>query len=288
MLIDAHLHVFVRPSAKYPRETDALTPATREAPVEQLLDLMDANGVDKAGLVQLGGTGLAKHAYLRDCLRRFPGRFAGIGLVDADADDPARELDEPVEAVGVKGIRLNYLGDPDEADVTRQPTYPLWQRLAERALILWLYPSDDQIPLIEPFIQAFPSIPVVMNHLGMCPDNFSIDKLARPHIDAEIPPPTLPTILRLARCSNVYVKLSGQYGFSHEPYPYRDLRPLVQSLYDAFGADRLLWATDFPWIVEEPGYDRLVRLLEEQLPSLSAQERARIMGGTAAALFGFQ
>jgi len=49
----------------------------------------------------------------------------------------------------------------------------------------------------------------------------------------------------------------------------------------AFGAERLMWATDFPWIIDEPGYDRLLRLLDFHLPDLKPWEKRAIMGENA-------
>ena len=46
-------------------------------------------------------------------------------------------------------------------------------------------------------------------------------------------------------------------------------------------------ATDFPWILKEPGYDKLVGVIDELLPDLSEEERADIMGGTAKRFLGF-
>jgi predicted TIM-barrel fold metal-dependent hydrolase len=82
---------------------------------------------------------------------------------------------------------------------------------------------------------------------------------------------------------NVCVKLSGQYAFSKEPFPYADLAGWHSPLLRAFGADRLMWATDSPWILEEPGYDNLTRVIDTQLPDLNEKDRALIMGGTAQA-----
>jgi predicted TIM-barrel fold metal-dependent hydrolase len=42
-----------------------------------------------------------------------------------------------------------------------------------------------------------------------------------------------------------------------------------------------MWASDFPWIAEDPGYGKMVGVLDELLPGLSGEERSRIMGGTA-------
>ena len=54
-----------------------------------------------------------------------------------------------------------------------------------------------------------------------------------------------------------------------------------------FGADHLLWATDFPWIAEDPGYDKMVQIVDELLPGLDADERQEIMGETARRLLRF-
>ena len=35
------------------------------------------------------------------------------------------------------------------------------------------------------------------------------------------------------------------------------MKPMVERVYKAFGAERMMLCTDFPWIVEEPGYGRL-------------------------------
>ena len=54
-----------------------------------------------------------------------------------------------------------------------------------------------------------------------------------------------------------------------------------------FGAKRLMWATDFPWILEEPGYGKLTTVIEELLPNLSEAELAGIMGGNAKRILRF-
>ncbi|HIM55887.1 MAG TPA: hypothetical protein EYM39_04200 [Candidatus Latescibacteria bacterium] len=91
----------------------------------------------------------------------------------------------------------------------------------------------------------------------------------------------------LHQYENVCVHLSGQYAFSREPWPYRDLADWHACLKSVFGSTRLMGATVFPWIVEDPGYARLVSILDELLPDLSGAERADIMGGTASTFLRF-
>ena len=70
--LDAHLHVFAKVSAEFPRHSDQTMPADSEAPVEVLLQEMEEYGVDQAVLVQIGGAELDQHAYLRHCLKAHP------------------------------------------------------------------------------------------------------------------------------------------------------------------------------------------------------------------------
>jgi L-fuconolactonase len=58
-------------------------------------------------------------------------------------------------------------------------------------------------------------------------------------------------------------------------------------VYRAYGADRLLWASDFPWILQQPGYSAQLALVDQLLPDISPSERAAILGGTARKLLTF-
>ena len=48
-----------------------------------------------------------------------------------------------------------------------------------------------------------------------------------------------------------------------------------------------MWATDFPWILEDPGYDKLTTVVEKLLPNVTESELADIMGGNAKRILRF-
>jgi predicted TIM-barrel fold metal-dependent hydrolase len=52
-----------------------------------------------------------------------------------------------------------------------------------------------------------------------------------------------------------------------------------------FGADRLLWGSDYPFVTEQCGYTEAKEALL-QLEELSATDVQSIMSGTAESLFG--
>ena len=61
-------------------------------PVEVLLHQMHANGVEKALLVQVRGQ--FDNRYLIECVRRFPGQFSPIVVVDTDQPDAPHVLEQ--------------------------------------------------------------------------------------------------------------------------------------------------------------------------------------------------
>jgi predicted TIM-barrel fold metal-dependent hydrolase len=69
---------------------------------------------------------------------------------------------------------------------------------------------------------------------------------------------------------------------------YADLRPRLAALLGAFGADRLMWGSDFPYVVlEAGGYNGSKAALEAMLGELGVGEAdaAMVLGGTAQKLF---
>jgi len=282
MVVDSHTHVFAAVSERFPRDVHDLYPAELEAPAEELLAAMEAAGVDRAVLVPLSH----HDEYLHDVLLRFPGRFAAIGVQPAgvfDADGYRRRR----EAVGLQGLRLFDLGDPSAAEPEQLECYPLLAELARNGDKLWFYGGEEQTALLDRVLGSLPGLTVVANHLGYWPSGFHVDEHRRPAFTGRYTADGLAAVERLARFPRVHVLFSGLYAFTAEPWPYADLRPVTRALLDAFGPERLLLASDSPWIRDEPGYAETLATLDVHFPALDAADRDRIRGGNAAGLFGF-
>lgn len=285
--IDAHVHVFTKLSPEFPREVTPICPAEREESVEKLLGEMDQHQIDQAVLVQIGGTSIEYHSYLLHCLKSYPDRFLGIGLVPPDHPQPAEHMVELAEGTGIIGFRLFDIGGPrdifDTMDVREFKTYPIWKCAAEKDYVMWLYPRSIDAHLLPFLIQEFPQVRVVLNHLGMTPGKgkFNLDELGRPQIQVSGYNLNMHTTYRLSRYENVTVHLSGQYAFTNQDFPYQDTAGKHSNLLNDFGSKRLMWATDYPWILEKPGYGELTTIIEKLLPNLSDSELGDIMGGNA-------
>ncbi|HYY09295.1 MAG TPA: amidohydrolase family protein [Kineosporiaceae bacterium] len=285
MIVDAHVHVFLRADAA-PRVVDDLVPPEREAPVEDLLAVMESAGVERAVLVPLA----TEDDYVAEVLGEHPSRFAAVAVADAavqgreSGTDPVAALERRRESFPFHAVRTQWLGDPG-APLADSPMLPVLRHMAEHGLALWTYLTRDQIGLLEQIPATVPDLAVVLNHLGFCPHDMRVDAHGRPAFEDPFPPGSLDPVLRLAEHPGTRVMFSGQYALSREDPPYRDLDPVVRALAGAFGPRRMLWASDYPWTRDVPGYATLLGLAEQALPDASAEDLAAIHGGTALELF---
>jgi predicted TIM-barrel fold metal-dependent hydrolase len=161
---------------------------------------------------------------------------------------------------------------------------------------------------------AYPSTKVIIDHFGFC-------KASNPHSDewqallslAELPQVyvkvghvfcflaflcvhvpsllilvVLPDAVRLC-CSADWlipaVQTSAFFRISSQEYPYEDTHACIRLLISAFGAQRLMWGSDFPWVTEKCGYTKAWDILPDTC--LSDEEASWIMGGTISTLLPF-
>jgi len=277
--LDAHLHVFAKVSAEFPRHSDQTMPADSEAPVEVLLQEMEEHGVGQAVLVQIGGAELDQHAYLRHCLKAHPERFRGIGLIPTDCSDPAAHMDRLAADGDLIGFRLFDLGGPFDPlaplDIRTTATYPIWQRAEELGASFLFYGPADKLPAVEPIIARFPNVKVALDHNGSAPPN------------EEDPRPLRKIVLDLAKYDNVYIKLSPQGHRSNEEYPYPDTFELYQSLLETYGAQRLMWGTNFPGVLNDLGYVRALEMFRMHMDFFSDEDKEWIFSKAALSIYNF-
>src|SRR5439155_16917814 len=102
-ILEPHVHVWTLDSARYPWAADTASPPTESATAEELLQVLDANGVAGAVLVQVIYYGW-DNTYAADCRRRYPDRFAGVCLVDPQRPDAPQRQEYEVKERGFSGI----------------------------------------------------------------------------------------------------------------------------------------------------------------------------------------
>lgn len=287
VIIDSHMHVWSSEPRKYPfahpYQAD-FKQAPHAATLEMLIEDMDRHGCTHAVLVQVIYHGW-DNSYLADCLTRFPRRLRAHGLIDPTHPKVAETLEFWVKERGLHGMRFSpiyYQGGKlgGDAWLDARPTHRLWEKAEELGAVFNFFIGPRQLPRLETMVRAHPEVKVIVDHFGQ------VD------LAADDPEPDIRGLLALGRYDNVWVKVSELSSVSKSrSYPFADAYPFVKRVFEAFGADRLLFGTGYPGAARaayhRPSLDQEIDLIRSKIPGWTPAEREKILGGNAARLWGF-
>ena len=86
-------------------------------------------------------------------------------------------------------------------------------------------------------VEQLPDLTMVIDHMADCP----VDQ-----------PAELEKLIALQALPEGVREGLATWSLSKQPYPWLDAQELVKRCYDAFGPQRLMWATDWPIIEKSP------------------------------------
>ncbi|XP_068666561.1 uncharacterized protein [Aristolochia californica] len=279
-VIDSHLHVWASPeeAAKDYPYFPGHEP-TLPGKVEFLLECMGDAGVDGAIIVQPINH-MFDHSLVTSVLKRYPSKFIGCCLANPAEDGTGiKQFEELVLQDGYRAVRFNHNLWPSGQKMTNDIGKALFSKagnLGVPVCFLCIKGLNFHISEIEELCSEFPSTIVLLDHLGF----------ARPSLNNE-DNENFSALLKLSRFPQVYVKFSALFRLSRKAFPYEDLSHLLSQLISSYGANRILWGSDFPYVVPECGYkgakDAVTHVAS--LVRLSPSDLEWIMGKTAIELF---
>jgi predicted TIM-barrel fold metal-dependent hydrolase len=132
------------------------------------------------------------------------------------------------------------------------------------------------------YLEKFPDLTFVVDHCGIPREDMmdTVDLGGRSRLEY------FDEVLRLAEHPNVAVKWGhAQRLFDAPDYPYDPIRPYLRRAIDAFGADRLLWASDASVIWDHTWSETLHYLRDD--PELSQDEKEWILARSARRIFNW-
>ena len=271
-ITDSHAHVWAAEGRDPPWRPELDFRPTTVAPIEQLLIDLDDAGVADAVLVQPSVYSF-DHVYLRHAMALAPSRLRGVMLVDPLDPNVGNAIRATARDPGFTGLRLiplrsdrGWFGPGSE---------PIWRAAAELSLTMTFLVRPDQIPAVAPWAARFRDVPVVIDHLG------------RPDLSEATGRAAIAELLELAALPNVNVKLSAFGSVNALPSPDGRSPGWLPMVTEAFGVDRVMWGSDYPWVLETGTIATSLAMTAAALPDLSSRDRAAVFGGTARRLFGF-
>jgi L-fuconolactonase len=273
VIVDTHVHVIAADHDRYPLDpTSVDTGWVRQAPVtvEEYADLMDDAGVGRAVLVQAYGAYGHDNGYVVDAAASRPDRFASVVIIDMD-HDPAGTLRAIAEHDRVGGVRLFAIANAMAARLDDPRTFPVWEVAAELDLRVVVALLAPQLPQLEVLLRRFPEVPVALDHCGF------------PDVAGGPPYPGAARLFELASLPNLNLKVTCNL-LGDVVAVGGDPRDLVERLAAAFGAERLLWGSDFSHTHDRP-YSALVELGRFACSRLASAEQRAFLGENALRLW---
>ena len=240
---------------------------------DQMVEAMDAVGVDGALLVSPYSMYGYDASYALGVYEQHPGKFALIRPFDPESETIDDEMAEWTGTPGVVGARIMLARMDFEGD---HPGLNRIMAAGGRAGVPVNVMASGKLDILRELARNNPDTVTVIDHVG----------LAQPS-EPPAPPDTfgdLDAVLSLAELDNVVIKISGACTLAQEPFPYPDIWEPLRRIFDAYGIERCMWGTDWTRAVNVLTYEQGVeafRVTEE----LSDSERSELMGGSLAKIY---
>jgi predicted TIM-barrel fold metal-dependent hydrolase len=227
-IIDAQIH---EPAPGKPLD-DSLKDQTSLWQVELAREALDAIGVDIALAV-------TSEKFIDCAHERFPGRFPGVHTFWHTHPDLAAEVRRikahPAMVAGraLVGDFVNAKMRPEFGAGVFDPLYAT----AEEVGLPIFNSTHGGCAHMAAIAVRHPKLALIIDHIGVAQHPVS------PRETMSWAP--FEDLLALAQYPNIHVKLCGAPLLSQESYPYEDVWPNLQRLFQAFGYERVMWGSDY-------------------------------------------
>ena len=272
-MIDAHQHFWQVDRFDYPwmKSDDAVL--YRDYLPAQLEPVLRANDVEKTVLVQASNS-VAESRWLLQLADENNFIAGVVGWVDLMSLETASQLEELTAHAKFKAVRHLVESEPEDDWLVHGEVLNGLKMLAAFGVSYDLLVHTRHLQHARQVAEECPELSLVIDHLAKPP-------IARGEFvewARELRP--------LAAYPNVYCKLSGLVTEANWiTWTTDDLRPYVEYALELFGAERLMFGSDYPVCLLAASYERVLESFQELLEDLGTEDRDRIFGGNAARFY---
>jgi L-fuconolactonase len=273
MKIDAHQHFWQYEPVRDAWINQEMAVIQRDFLPTDLQPLLARNSLDGCVVVQSDQSeaenefqlaNAAQHSFIKGV----------VGWVDLQAENIADRLSYYSQFEKLKGFRHVLQGEANRALMLT----PDFQRgiaaLEPRNFTYDLLIFPDQLAYSRELVAAFPN------------QRFVLDHIAKPDIKGQQIDKWAADLKALAAHENVWCKVSGMVTEARwQAWQSCDLRPYLDTVFEAFGTSRVMFGSDWPVCEVAGGYDAVVQLAQDYLAGFSTQEQSLFWGDTATAFY---
>ncbi len=258
-MVDSHAHVFLK---DMPHVPDPRHRIEYDFTVERYLATLDQHGVER-GVIAAASPYGDYNDYTIASLRGRP-RLRGTVILDPRVE---RYVLERMSEDGIVGVRLPYISLKQLPDLDSFEYRRLLRRIRDLGWHVHLHLDGPRLPLALPALEAA-GVKLVVDHFG------------RPDPQRGVDCAGFQMLLRLMQNGRTWVKVSAAYRLGKEA-----AATYGRELLRRAGAERLLWASDCPFVGHESQvkYRETIDDVLAWLPAGAAREQ--VFAANALALY---
>lgn len=237
-----------------------------------LLEYMDWCSIEK-GIIMSNPYYGYFNEYVKEAVLKHPERLKGVALVDVlkgkEAADELEKIYQEGVLFGMAFETANTFMMRPEAHLNDSFMEPIWQCMnayGQPAFIHMFTKSD--IEDVEILSKNYPKIRFILCHIGadaVWGVNAGSDCIVRLYEIA-------------ASRENVFVDLSSVPDYLDEDYPFPTSVRRIQDTWNKIGAQKMLWASDYPGMLTQATYNQLINMVLKECREIPMKDKELIMG----------
>ena len=275
MQIDAHQHFWHPGRGDYgwmPKDDPILS---RPYGPAELWPQLQAAGVEATVLVQAAPS-IAETEYMLGIADATPWVRGVVGWIDFENPADLAELQRLSGHPKFKGVRPMIQDLPDDAWMLREDVQWAFRAICDLGLRFDALGFPRHLAHFLTILKRYPTMQVVVDHC-MKPQ---IREKSAAHFRF-----WADGMARIADETAAVVKFSALITEADADWTVDDLRPYTDHVFDVFGAERVMWGSDWPVCRLRGEYADWRHAALTLTQGLSEVDRALIYGGTAAGFY---
>ena len=270
MRLDSHQHFWKYNPVRDQWITDEMAVIRRDFLPEDLFPELRANQIDGCIAVQADQSE-DETQFLLNLARQNSFISGVVGWIDLRAENVSECLAVLSRNKKLRGFRHIVQAERDDCFMLRDDFVRGIGSLSQFGFTYDILIYPRQLPAAIELVARYPH------------QSFVIDHLAKPEVKARRTEPWAQHIREIATNPNVYCKVSGFITEADwKTWQPNDFMPYLDTVFEAFGTDRIMFGSDWPVCLLAGTYSQVVHLVADYTENFSTTDKDKIFGLNAA------
>jgi L-fuconolactonase len=276
MNIDSHQHFWRYDPVRDSWISDEMSILKRDFLPEELITELHSNQIDGCIAVQADQSE-RETMFLLNLAAEHQEIKGIVGWVNLCSSDLQQRLEYFSQFGKLRGFRHIAQSEPDDRFLVREEFIRGVRQLRTFCFTYDILVYPRQLPAAIELVEKVPE------------QRFVLDHMAKPLIREGTIQPWAKYIQTIAANPNVYCKASGLVTEADwRSWRDSDFVPYLDTVFDAFGPDRIMFGSDWPVCLLAGRYETIRKLLVNYVHDFPAGQQEKIFGLNAASFYGVE